>query len=462
MRIFGKKKTEPGTAQAPSERDTQTVQRTAHTEPVAEPEAPQGPLEDRREGGRRDSYTVEPDPVPVRDEAPVDDHRPSADTQTPVRGKALPSLDDVSDLNFGAAPAAGVHAVDAMNADDAPAGQYNGPEDDLSDMDGENPAVAAKMPWDDDAEPLPEDAPEDMESAPDEEGIEPAPVVSDPPGSIAARNPSDFPGFDDLWPAPGDAGHMDGASGLPSVPDDTPDHVGAADGDGMDYNPAADAIGKDAPKARDDALVADAPAVALEPVSAAPPVRFEPVVDTEPVPPDLTFSSLSSIMNTTGDVVWVSLMDDPGVGVQYALADALLKYGNCRVVKVDTAVANGETQLVYRIMLRDEPVSKRLRDNAFPLPYDVPCWRIGNKAVLYMSLPANGNGAAPCHEAVDCRIIDAIRGEDRTTVTVMTRDGATIEGIPIDRLFLPGISPDEKPDLSDDQLCEKLADGMPD
>lgn len=79
-----------------------------------------------------------------------------------------------------------------------------------------------------------------------------------------------------------------------------------------------------------------------------------------------------------------------------------------------------------------------------------------------MSLPANGNGAAPCHEAVDCRIIDAVRGEDRTTVTVMTRDGATIEGIPIDRLFLPGIGPDEKPDLSDDQLCERLADGMPD
>ena len=90
MRIFGKKKTEPGTAQAPSERDTQAVQRAAHTEPVTEPEAQQGPLEDRREGGRRDSYAVEPDPVPVRDEAPVDDHRPSADALTPVRGKGMP------------------------------------------------------------------------------------------------------------------------------------------------------------------------------------------------------------------------------------------------------------------------------------------------------------------------------------------------------------------------------------
>lgn len=446
MRVFGKKdKTNKAGAHVrPVGRDP------VQEDPNGVRETPEEEIVDRRGDERRipyDGYGGDGEAV----ERGAD--RDSA-MDEPPRKKILPDMNDTSDLHFGATSAP---------ASTEPAG------DQIAGAPEETPLPAGSAPTDfatcaedgdeadDDAELLPAEMENQLDAAADPFAAKPAQPADGTDGDAKPEYPLEPVGWNH-------GSDPMGAADDPEGPDGGASPMGAASAqDGMAFGFDG---GQEAVRTEEEPPVPSGQEAALaqEPVPVQPvqeETRFEPVIDVEPVPPDLTFASLSSIMNASGGSVWIALVDDPGVGSLYEMEDALLKYGNCRVKQVDSVVADGAVQMVYRVMLRKEPVSGRLQENKFPLPYDVPCWRIGNEAVLYMSLQPNGNGVAPAREAVQCRIFDAVRGEDgATTVTVKTAGGTVIEGIPIDRLFLPGIGPSDKMDLSDDEICERLADAM--
>lgn len=440
MRVFGKKdKTSKAGAHV----------RSVGRDPVQEDpngvrETPEEEIVDRRGDERRVPYGgYSGDGEAVERDAGEDDG-----LDEPPRKKILPDMNDTSDLHFGAMDApisaepAGNQIAGAPEETPLPAG--SAPTDFTACVEGGDEV-------DGDAELLPAEMEDRLDDAADPFAAEPAQPAEGADGDAKPEYPLEpvgwNPGSDPMGAADGPEDPGGGASPM--------DTASAQDGIASGFDGDQEAV-----RTEEEPPVPSG----QEPVPAQPvqeETRFEPVIDVEPVPPDLTFASLSSIMNASGGPVWIALVDDPGVGFLYEMEDALLKYGNCRVKQVDSVVADGAVQMVYRVMLRKEPVSGRLQENKFPLPYDVPCWRIGNEAVLYMSLQPNGNGVAPAREAVQCRIFDAVRGEDgATTVTVKTAGGTVIEGIPIDRLFLPGIGPSDEMDLSDDEICERLADAM--
>lgn len=170
---------------------------------------------------------------------------------------------------------------------------------------------------------------------------------------------------------------------------------------------------------------------------------FVPELDTEPVPPGLTLAVMSSIIKNDTGIMYVAIHGDAGPGRPYGVADALLRYGNCRVREVDSAMLDGSPVPVYRIAPRPDPVSDRLERNPNPLPFDVPCWRPGHHARLRVGLPSADD--APASEIVECVVTGGTPTGDGgpALVSIRTRDGMELEGIRSDCLFLPGVPVDQ-------------------